>query len=85
MNSGLRASVQKYGLDPDAVASPNHIDETLAGERSAETFLRLLRTGYCAPDALAAQVEAARLRSNARLRGFCRLVQKRLEAGAGDA
>lgn len=67
------------------MTAPNHIDETLAGERSAENVLMMLRTGYCAPDALAAQVEAARLRSDARLRGFCRLVQKRLEAGGRDA
>ncbi|MCL4182161.1 MAG: hypothetical protein KJ011_01785 [Burkholderiaceae bacterium] len=67
------------------MTAPNHVDETLAGERSAETFLHLLRTGYAAPDALAVQIEAARLRSDARLRGFCQLVQKRLEAGGADA
>lgn len=66
--------------------APNHADETLAGERDAEVFLDLLlRTGNCAPDALGVQVEFARARSMARMRAFCRRVQRRLETGAHDA
>ena len=53
-------------------------------ERNAETFLALLKTGYASPDALLAQIEAARLRSPDALRAYVRRVQKELEARHGN-
>lgn len=56
------------------------VSEALDGQRLASRFIDELRMTYADPDALYFALQAANA-SPARLRGFCRAVQKMLEVG----
>ena len=65
-------------------AHPYLADELAAGRAQAEQFLERLAAGPVETDALAQQVELARMGSMARARGFAARLQEVLR-GAGHA
>ena len=68
-------------VKPRKVAPFDSIADTIAGQQEGSLFLRDLRTTFASPDAL-----FLRLRENlgnaAKMRGFCRALQKFIEKGS---
>ena len=54
------------------------IDETIAGQADGSRFVRDLRDGIAAPDAMFVRLQEIAT-DTAKLRGFCRALQKALE------
>lgn len=61
---------------------PYHADELAAGRSQADAFLARLAGGPVECDALAQQVEIARMGSIVRLRGFAARIQQEFSGGA---
>ena len=65
----------------DADAPFDSIAAAIAGQQAGACFVRDLRDGMAAPDALCLRLREL-AGDAARLRGFCRALQKQLERGA---
>ena len=59
-------------------ALSNSIEKAIIGQQQADEFIRELRTDYTLPDALFSRVQEM-ISSAARLRGFCRTLEKFIE------
>ena len=75
-----RANATRAATSPDGFDHADHAAQVIDGERRATVFLDRVNTGLAQPDELAVIVTYLR---GELLHGFCRLVQKALEARHG--